>query len=846
MTRRPTRLLAALACACAALSAALAAPASAQADETIGAGAASATVTPDPWRIRFAGGTVQLAEHGGRGIGPDGSLGFRVGRAWFHATRATELRREGDAVVGTLATNDPAGRTLRVRIAPDGDGIVRLEATVNGLPVDATGIGFDADAGERYLGFGERSNAVDQSGNEVENYVAEGPYQPGEDQIIRLFVPPWGYRDRADSTYYPMPWLLSTRGYGVLIDNYETSYFRLKNPARDAWSLEANAATLSLRFFAGPTPAQVVRRLTARTGRQPKPQAPWFFGPWVHTGQENTPPPGREPAIVHALRGGDAPVSAVETHMRYLPCGVHREFRANERRRAAFFHSHGLPMLGYFNPEICRDYREAFDEAARIGALTKNRFGDPYVYFAYVGDRTPPQTPVGQVDFTAPAAQPFWNGLLNEAVEDGKDGWMEDFGEYTPPDSEHANGRPGTQMHNRYPVDYHCASWEFARRAPRPIARHIRSGWTGAARCAQIVWGGDPTTTWGFDGLDSAIKNGLTMGLSGVSIWGSDIGGFFALGQHRLTPELLDRWVQFGAVSGVMRTKYAGVAVPPKERPQVFDPGRIANWRRWAKFRTQLYPYIAGADREYRATGMPLMRHLSLVYPDDPQAAGQERQFMFGPDLMAAPVVEPGARRRSVYLPRGTWIDFNRSTSYDRRTGGLRIDSRPAMLRSGSLRASNVTLPAPRTELPLVARAGTILPLLPPDVDTLADYGRGRRGLVRLRDRTARMELLAFPRGRSAARFNETELLRSTEGSRRWTLSVRGRRARSYRLQASLGTLRRPFRPCRVTVGGRSRAFAYNRASRVLRVRFSLRRSGRVVVSGCARTGRAVNPGLTG
>ena len=92
-------------------------------------------------------------------------------------------------------------------------------------------------------------------------------------------------------------------------------------------------------------------------------------------------------------------------------------------------------MIGYFNPEICQDYREAFDEAARRGVLTKNQAGEPYVYSAYVGDRTPPQTPVGQVDFTAPGAQEFWDGLLNQAVEDGKDGWMEDFGEYTPPDS---------------------------------------------------------------------------------------------------------------------------------------------------------------------------------------------------------------------------------------------------------------------------------------------------------------------------------------------------------------------------------------------------------------------------
>jgi hypothetical protein len=142
-------------------------------------------------------------------------------------------------------------------------------------------------------------------------------------------------------------------------------------------------------------------------------------------------------------------------------------------------------------------------------------------------------------------------------------------------------------------------------------------------------------------------------------------------------------------------------------------------------------------------------------------------------------------------------------------------------------------VPAPQDELPLLARAGTILPLLPPDVDTLGGYGRGTRGLVRLRDRRSRMELLAFPRGRSLARFNDRESLRSIEGRRRWTLKVRATRARTYKLQASLGTLRRRFRPCRVTVAGKRRKFRYSRKTRVLTTRFKLRRSGRVVVRGC-------------
>jgi len=826
MTRRHLRhlLLAVVALACGTTTAA----APAAADETVAAGPAQATLRAEPWGLTFSAAGVTLDEHGGPATRSAGRLGFRAGGTWFHATRATTVRKEGDTVTATVATDDPAGRTFKVRLGPDGEGILRLEAAVGGPSgADAVGIGFDAGPGERYLGFGERSNAVDQSGNEVENYVAEGPYQPGEDQLIRLFVPPWGYRDRVDSTYYPMPWLLSTRGYGVLVDNYDTSRFRLRNDDPSAWSLEVDATALALRFFAGPRPADVLRRLTERTGRQPKPQAPWFHGPWVHTGQENTPPPERERAEISALRDGDAPVSAVETHMRYLPCGVHRPVRDNEKARAQFFHSQGLPMIGYFNPEICRDYSEAFDEAARRGVLTKNEAGQPYVYSAYVGDRTPPQTPVGQVDFTAPGAQEFWDGLMNQAVDDGKDGWMEDFGEYTPPDSVHANGMPGPQMHNRYPVDYHCAGYDFARRAPRPISRHIRSGWTGAARCAQVVWGGDPTTTWGFDGLDSAVKNGLTMGLSGVSIWGSDIGGFFALGDNRLTPELLDRWVQFGAVSGVMRTKHGGVAIPAKERPQVYDRDRLPNWRRWAKFRTQIYPYIAGADRVYAANGMPLMRHLALAYPDDVQAAGQEREFMFGPDLLAAPVVEPGARRRELYLPRGRWIDLWRSVAYDTRGGGLRLLGARA---AGGGR--NVTLPAPQDELPLLARAGTVLPLLPPDVDTLADYGDGTKGLVRLRDRQSRMELLALPRGKSFARFGDRDSLRSVESRNRWALKLRGARTRRYALQASLATLRKPFTPCAVTVAGRRVRFRYDRRTRVLRTSVKLR-DGVVAVRAC-------------
>jgi hypothetical protein len=133
-----------------------------------------------------------------------------------------------------------------------------------------------------------------------------------------------------------------------------------------------------------------------------------------------------------------------------------------------------------------------------------------------------------------------------------------------------------------------------------------------------------------------------------------------------------------------------------------------------------------------------------------------------------------------------------------------------------------------------LARAGAVLPLLPPDVDTLSDYGAGTKGLVRLRDRQNRMDLLAFPRGKSFARLGDKGSLRSVETRGRWALKLRGARTRRYTIQASLATLRRPFTPCAVTVANKRVRFRYDRRKRVLRTQAKLR-DGVVAVRACKR-----------
>jgi len=761
-------------------------------------GVLEARVAQDPvaLSVTYTRGGRLLRSSAGTGADAPGAFGLRTGGRWRQATRVLEQSRSGAALQATLATTDPAGRRLALRVAPNAAGVLSVKAWVLGdtAGVEAVGASFAAPAGARYLGFGERSNAVDQTGNEVESFVGEGPYASAQEyDTVAGAIPPWGLHRRADATYFPMPWLLSTSGYGVLVDDTRTSRFALPGRRGGSWSVSVDSPSLALRVFAGPTPAQVLRRLTTRTGRQPAPAAPWLLGPWFQTGHGNESPDEQD--YVRILRRADAPVSAAETHMRYMPCGADRGREQSERARTAAFHAAGLASLTYLREAVCADDASAYAEGTQKGVFTKRADGSVYSYRAFVGGRV---TDVAQIDFTAPGADAFHGSLLGRAVANGHDGWMEDYGEYTPPDSVSADGRPGTEMHNLYPVLYHRSGFRFARAQKRPIARFVRSGWTGVHPYAQIVWGGDPATRWGYDGLQSAVTQALSMGLSGISLWGSDVGGFFSLtAEEKLTPELLARWIEFGAVSGVMRTKAEGIGVGLKDRPQIWERPTLPLWRRYAKLRTQLYPYLVAADREYRRSGLPIMRHLSLVAPGDRRAAGVQDAFGFGPSLLAAPVLRPGRRSRRTYLPRGRWVDLWRSAAFESRSGALAL-GRARVLSGGR----SVSTPAPLDELPLFARAGAVLPLLPADVDTLAGYGDAP-GLVKLGDRRDRLTLLAFPRGTSSARFGTDGELRSRERSGAWELSLRSPDVRRYDLQASLQTLRDPIRPCRVLLDGR-------------------------------------------
>ena len=278
-----------------------------------------------------------------------------------------------------------------------------------------------------------------------------------------------------------------------------------------------------------------------------------------------------------------------------------------------------------------------------------------------------------------------------------------------------------------------------------------------------------------------------------------------------------------------MRTQANGFDLVPSERSQIFHDGVLPIWRRYAKLRTQMYPYLAAAQRVYDRTGLPMMRSLALMHPGDRRGAGLEDEYLFGPDLLVAPVVDEGARRRGVYLPRGRWVNFWRAVRYLKKSGGF------ALRGAKTLRGTAVDDCAGAAGAAADVRARR---------RRAADASRGRRHAGGLWTRAGSGPPARPARADDAAGVPAREVQagdrrrrgrRVARVARRLDAGVGGRRVRRYSLQASLATLRRPFIPCAVSVNGdrlpRSE-WSFSRKTKVLRVTFRMER-GRVAAHRC-------------
>jgi alpha-D-xyloside xylohydrolase len=301
------------------------------------------------------------------------------------------------------------------------------------------------------------------------------------------------------------------------------------------------------------------------------------------------------------------------------------------------------------------------------------------------------------IDLTNPEAAAWWQDNIRRLAEMGVSGFNTDFGEQVPEDAVFYDGRTGREMHNVYPRLYNELTFE-AMQTEQSGMLLARSGWHGSQKLSAI-WAGDQTSDFAYNsGLRTAIVAGLSAGLSGFPYWSSDIGGYFG------TPsdEVYMRWAQFGAFCPIMMIHGAG-----RREPWTFSEQTRDVYRRYARLHTDLFPYIYAYAHEASQTGIPIIRAMPLEFPDDPGAWGEpaEHQYCFGMELLVAPVYYGFARARMIYLPAGRWCDFW--------TGELLVGGQV------------IRYQADVETLPVLARAGAIIPRLDPSPDTLLPATRG-------------------------------------------------------------------------------------------------------------------------
>ncbi len=539
-----------------------------------------------------------------------------------------------------------AGRECNIALTDAGRGTVALSVSAPAGPIQLI---MPLHADEHIVGFGEQFVDIDQRGRVIDGWI---------DSILH-----------ADprSSYHVAPLYHSSRGYSLHVDTHSrwSADVGVGDESRLVFSAPENQLTAHL--YTG-DPAATLQAMSARTGTPAIPPD-WAFSPWLAARS------GTDAVLseVRRLRDAGIPFASVWVDDYYdratnSGAGISYPYPRGDyddvRRLTDQLHALGVRALGYVNCVLYRDtpwYDDAVGRGLAVcdenGCTHHFRFFHPE-HQSGPGDRqwgiVMEDDVAALLDFEQPQAREMWQqGVTRMVVDDGWDGWMQDFGEQ----------HPDARSHNRYPLKYHEATAEVMRKLGRDTLFFVRSGGVGTQAFAPITWGGDQVFDWSRErGLASLIPAGVSAGLSGVAVWCPDIAGLVppASADERSEPdeELWIRWMQFGALSPIMRV-HLGFKERDRVDVNVWTSERTTRlFRKYAELHERLRPYLVAQAHSASVTGMPVLRAMLLEFPHDLECWSLGHQYMLGDALLVAPVIEQGAVERTLYLPKGDWRSF--------------------------------------------------------------------------------------------------------------------------------------------------------------------------------------------
>lgn len=482
---------------------------------------------------------------------------------------------------------------------------------------------FSLAPGEHIYGLGESPTAMNKAGQKLNLFVTDPQGPEGRDM------------------YKPIPFWFSDRGYGMFMHTSAPVTMDMGHSYIGANKIYMADEDMDFFIFLG-EPKEILSEYTALTGRPDMPPL-WSFGTWMSRISYFTEDEGRD--VAAQLRKNRIPSDVIHFDTGWFDVDWQCDYEFSPERfkdpqkmikdlRDKGFHI-SLWQLPYFVPGN-KYFRELVDK----GLAVRNGRGTlPYEDAV--------------LDFTNPATVNWYQDKIKKLIGMGVGAIKVDFGEAAPIEAVYANGRNGWYEHNLYPLRYNKAVADATRLVSGENIIWARSAWAGSQRYP-LHWGGDAAST--NTGMQGTIRAGLSLGLSGFPFWSHDMGGFVTS-----TPEsLYRRWLPMGFLTSHTRAHGA----PPTE-PWLYDNKDFTDYfRRCAEMKYALMPYIYTEATESAANGWPMFRAMLLEFPDDPGVKDIDDQYMFGSQILVAPLFEESTQR-SVYLPGDKpWYDYQSGREY--------------------------------------------------------------------------------------------------------------------------------------------------------------------------------------
>ena len=664
---------------------------------------ALAAVMPQPGAISTSGDTMMIGTPAGTvTVKPITSEIFKVSRVPRNVKNFSFPKSQSSVLDGDLGAASwyasPSTVTfitpsLRLDVDRQTGRSVFLNAQGDTLLVEAAGVDNSADLktitfangrAQNFYGAGERGHSLRLNGDTLVMYNRQNyGYTAGDPRISQMGI--------------TMPWFLSDAGYGVLVDDYNKARLVLGD---DLISYSSDTPKPLSYYFVGGDGSipSVTSGFTNLTGRQSLPPF-WALGYITsrygyHNEQEAL-------GAVDSLKQRGFPVDGIvfdlywygkETDMGRLEWNPDQF--PDHRRMLDSLRNQGVNTVLITQPYINKiGAIDNYNELAAAGMLTRDEQGNPHDVTTWVGE-------AGMFDISNPETREWLWNRLRPLTEEGLAGWWGDLGEpeVHPATIRHANGETAEQFHNVYGNEWSRLIYDGLRKdfpEMRPLLM-MRGGTAGLQRYSVFPWTTDVSRSWG--GLQPQIPLMLNSGLSGLGYMSSDIGGFAVDPEHPYDPELYVRWLQMGVFSPVLRTH-------AQDRPEPYHyPAQQDIVKRFIKMRYEWLPYNYTLAYENAAFGLPLARPVNFHSEAGTVDANSVDEYLWGPDVLVAPVLTAGARTRKVEFPAGSsWYDWaNTARTFK---GG-----------------TSASVAAPLESLPLFVREGAFIPQYTRPIENVTQY----------------------------------------------------------------------------------------------------------------------------